>query len=155
MSQRSTDHATFVIERKFSASPAQVFAAWADIKAKQRWFKGPAEWKDKVRELDFRVGGHERLVGTRPDKKVSTFDARYYDIVPDQRIIYTYEMHIDEARISVSLATVTLEPAGTGTRMTFTEQAVFLDGFDDQGGRERGTRALLDNLDATLQREIA
>jgi uncharacterized protein YndB with AHSA1/START domain len=155
MNKRSTDHASFVIERKFAASPAQVFAAWSDPKAKARWFKRPAEWKDKVRELDFRVGGHERLVGTRPDGRISTFDARYHDIVPDQRIIYAYEMHIDDARISVSLATVTLEPAGAGTRMTFTEQAVFLDGFDDQGSRERGTRALLDNLDAALQREIA
>jgi uncharacterized protein YndB with AHSA1/START domain len=153
MTKRSTDHATFSIERKFTASPAQVFAAWADIKAKARWFKGPAEWKDMERTLDFRVGGRERLVGIRPDGKVSSFDACYLDIVPDQRIIYSYEMHIDEARISVSLATVVLTPSSAGTRMTFTEQAVFLDGFDDQGGRERGTRALLDNLDAALQRE--
>jgi uncharacterized protein YndB with AHSA1/START domain len=84
--------------------------------------------------------------------RVSSFDAHYQDIVPDQRIVYTYDMHLNETRISVSLATVEFKPAGAGTRMIFTEQAVFLDDFDDAGGRERGTRALLDNLDAELRR---
>ena len=42
MSQRSATHATFVIERTYDASPARVFAAWADRSAKGRWF-GPPE----------------------------------------------------------------------------------------------------------------
>src|SRR5713226_7105853 len=146
MRKRSTHPATFVIERTYDASPAQVFAAWAEPKAKARWFRGPDEWKERDRELDFRVDGRERLVGVFPDGRVSSFDARYEDIVPGERIVYAYDMHLNETRISVSLATVELKPAGAGTRMIFTEQAVFLDDFDDAGGRERGTRALLDNL---------
>ena len=31
-------HATFVIERKLSASPQRVFAAWADKEKKRAWF---------------------------------------------------------------------------------------------------------------------
>ncbi len=69
----------------------------------------------------------------------------------DQRIVYTYDMHLDDARISVSLATVELEPAGAGTRLIFTEQGVFLDGYDDAGSREHGTRELLDKLGASLR----
>lgn len=83
---------------------------------------------------------------------VSTFDGHYHDIVPDQRIIYSYDMRLDERHISVSLATVELKPDGGGTRLTFTEQAIFLDGYDDAGGRERGTTMLLDQLGAELQR---
>ena len=75
--------------------------------------------------------------------------------MPDQRIIFSYDMHLDQARISVSLATVELKPAGDGTQLVFTEQAVFLDGDDDAGSRERGTRGLLDQLDADLRREAA
>ena len=37
------------------------------------------------------------------------YDARYQDIVPNERIIYSYDMHLDDKRISVSLATVELE----------------------------------------------
>jgi uncharacterized protein YndB with AHSA1/START domain len=56
MSKRSTTHATFAIERTYDASPARVFAAWADKSAKQRWFGTGA---DSEHELDFREGGRE------------------------------------------------------------------------------------------------
>jgi hypothetical protein len=59
-------------------------------------------------------------------------------------------MHLDQSRISVSLTTVELVAEAEGTKLTFTEQGVFLDGFDDAGGREHGTRELLDQLGASL-----
>jgi uncharacterized protein YndB with AHSA1/START domain len=36
MSKRSANHATFVIERDYAASPARVFAARAEPKAKEK-----------------------------------------------------------------------------------------------------------------------
>ena len=155
MSKRSTHHATFVIERNFAASPAQVFAAWAEPKAKARWFVGPDEWEKSDHKLDFRVGGRESVSGGPPGGPVHVFNAVYQDIVPNERIVYTYDMHLDKWRISVSLATVELKPAGAGTRMIFTEQAVFLDGIDTPAAREQDTRDLLDNLDADLRRQPA
>jgi uncharacterized protein YndB with AHSA1/START domain len=152
MAQRKTEHATFTIERVFDAKPARVFKAFADPKAKAAWFGGGDEWAQGGRELDFRVGGRERLSG-RPKGggPIHSFDALYQDIVPDERIIYSYDMHMDDKRISVSLATIELKPAGGGTRLVFTEQAVFLDGHDDAGSRERGTHGLLDKLGAWLR----
>ncbi len=73
------------------------------------------------------------------------------DIVTEQRIIYSYDMHIDGKRISVSLATIVFKPAGNGILLTVTEQGVFLDGYDDAGSREQGTRSLLDKLGAALR----
>src|SRR6266542_542732 len=75
---------------------------------------------------------------------VHTFDARCQDIVPHRRIIFSYDMQLDGTRISVSLTTIELEPAGTGTRLMFTEQGAFLDGHDSPAERERGTVELLD-----------
>jgi hypothetical protein len=46
---------------------------------------------------------------------------------------------------------VEFKPAGAGTRLTVTEQGAFLDGYDDAGSRERGTRELLNNLERTLR----
>jgi uncharacterized protein YndB with AHSA1/START domain len=106
MSERSVTHATFVVERSYDASPARVFAAWATPKAKARWFVGPDEWEASDHELDFRVGGRERVSGGPKGGPVHAFDARYQDIVPNERIVSTYDMHLDETRISVSLATV-------------------------------------------------
>jgi uncharacterized protein YndB with AHSA1/START domain len=152
MSERSATHGAFTLERVYDAAPGRVFKAWADPTIKARWFVGPSDWQLLERSIDFRVGGKERLSGRKGSGVVSTFDAVYHDIVPDQRIIYCYDMRLDEAHISASLATVVLAPAGGGTRLTFTEQAVFLDGYDDSGSRERGTRILLEQLGGELQR---
>src|SRR4051812_44662912 len=73
---------------------------------KAKWFAGSGEWKQGKRSMDFRVGGKEHLSGGRAGHPPHVFDATYQDIVPNERIIYTYEMHIGPNRISVSLATI-------------------------------------------------
>jgi uncharacterized protein YndB with AHSA1/START domain len=152
MTKRSATHATFVIERKINASPARVFQAFADPKAKARWFGGPAEWiRTEPHKIDFRVGGRETIRGGPKNGTVHSFEALYYDIVPDERIVFAYEMHLDDRKISVSLTTVEFARAGQGTLMTFTEQGVFLDGYDDAGSREHGTKELLNKLEASLR----
>jgi len=152
MTQHSAAHGSFTLERVYDATPARVFKAWADPAIKARWFGGIEGWQMLERSIDFRIGGKERLSGRKGSGVVSTFDAVYHDIVPDQRIIYCYDMRLDDAHISASLATIELSPAGAGTRLVFTEQAVFLDGYDDSGSRERGTTVLLEQLGAELQR---
>ena len=64
MSKRSTQHATFVIEREYPFPPARVFAAWADLKTKARWFAGPeGKWAEQHRGMDFRLLSGEQAVG--------------------------------------------------------------------------------------------
>ena len=79
----------------------------------------------------------------------------YQDIIPDQRIVSTYEMLMADTRISVSLATVELTSAGSGTRLVYTEQGAFLDGHDTPAEREHGTRELLEALGAVVERQAA
>jgi uncharacterized protein YndB with AHSA1/START domain len=153
MPDRSVAHATFVVERTYDAPPARVFAAWADPAVKARWFAGPDDWESAPNELDFRVGGREVSRSGPPGGPVYTYDARYQDIVPDRRIVYAYEMLADETRISVSLGTVEIEPAGAGTRLIYTEQGAYLDGLDTPAQREQGTGTLLDALGDELRRE--
>jgi hypothetical protein len=58
-------------------------------------------------------------------------------------------------RARLALATVEFNADGAGTVLIVTEPGVFLDGHDDAGSREQGTRALLERLDAMLQTEAA
>ena len=150
MTERTATHSTFVLERVYPAAPARVFNAFADTKAKDKWFGGPAEWTAEKRTMDFRVGGHETSTGGPKGGPVISFRATYQDIIPGERIIYTYDMDIDGKRISVSLATIEFKPEGSGTRLKHTEQGVYLDGFDNPGVREKGTRDLLDALGRSL-----
>jgi uncharacterized protein YndB with AHSA1/START domain len=152
MSDRSTDHDTFVIERDYDASPARVFAAWAEKDAKLQWFGPPGE--DFPYELDFRVGGHERFeAGVGGD--VYSYDATYEDIVEGERIVYAYNMHRNGVKMSVSVTTVELAGDGGATHLRYTEQGVYLDGHDKPELREHGTGEILDKLGAALAKEGA
>ncbi len=149
MSERSTTHATFVIEREYAHPPAKVFAAYADPKKKAQWFGGPPEW-NSAHTLDFRVGGKEVSSGGPPGGVTHTMNGEYWDIVENARIVMSYELLLGETRISVSLGTTEIAPTANGARLTYTEQGAYLDGYDDAGQREHGTRELLGQLEAFL-----
>lgn len=134
------------IVRHLSAPPARVFAAWADPTKKRRWFVCEPAWRVEHHELDLRVGGVERNRVVEPDGTVHALDARYFDVVPDERIVYAYALDLDGVRISVSLVTVTFAADGGGTCMTFVEQVTFLDGRGDLDERRHGTELGLDGL---------
>lgn len=145
-------HATFRLERTFDAPIARVWRSWTDEAEKSKWFAGtPGDWELIERRMDVRTGGGERLKGRWQGGVVSTFDAVYHDVVENERLAYSYVMHLDEKKISISLATVEFGSEGGGTRLTVTEQGAFLDGYDDSGSREKGTGFLLDRLAGSLQ----
>jgi len=150
MTLSTVAHDTFVIERIYNVPVAQTFRAWADPMLKARWFAGSAEALGAGYELDFRVGGREVNRGGPPGGPVYTYQSEFRDIVPEQRIVYTNEMYADEARISVSVATVQFRSQEATTQLVLTEQGVFLDGHDTVAEREEGTRSLLDSLGAIL-----
>lgn len=143
MTERFVKHATFVVERIYPASPARVYNAWADPAAKAKWFSKPDIF-------EFRVGGREYSRGGPPEGPIFTFDACYQEIVPEERIVYTYTLDSGDKRISVSITTVELIPTEEGTKLVLTEQDVFIDGYDTQEVREHGTNAMLDALGRTL-----
>jgi len=152
VTERPIIHDTFVIERTYPVPAARVFAAFTSKEAKEGWGDtgdlsepGPDAGHE---EFDFRVGGRERF-GFGYQGVSYRYDACYYDIVPGQRIIYSYEMYADGARISVSVATIEFAATAGGTALTWTEQGAYLDGFDGAEAprlREGGTAEMLDGL---------
>jgi uncharacterized protein YndB with AHSA1/START domain len=153
-SGRSVVHAAFHLERSYEAPVARVWKALTDEHAKAKWFSGPQRrWELIERHIDVRVGGTERLKGRFDGSVVSTFDAVYHDVIANERLVYSYVMHLDDRKISVSLATLQLTADGTRTTLKMSEQGAFLDGYDDAGSREHGTSLLLDALGAALTSE--
>jgi len=149
---RSVVHGSFHLERSYDAPVARVWRALTDETAKQKWFAGPpGRWELLERQMDVRVGGRERLRGRWEGGLVSSFDAIYHDVIPNERLVYSYAMHLGERKISVSLATVQLKAGDGKTTLMLTEQGAFLDGYDDAGSREQGSGHLLDALGASLR----
>jgi uncharacterized protein YndB with AHSA1/START domain len=151
-------HATFSIERTYAASPARVFAAFADPALKRRWFMDGKRFTTDEFTSDFRVGGFEKSrftfsggpAGAPPAGTKMGNDTVYLDIVPNRRIVFAYAMLAGDYRMSASMATVELSAADGGTRLRFTEQAVFFERSDGAKGRENGWRGLFSQLEKTL-----
>lgn len=150
MRSAAVTHASFTIERSYTASPARVFAAFADPAQKRRWLAEGEGWEVEEFDVDFRVGGHERGRFRYQGGPPITNDTVYQIIQPDERIILAYAMTIDGAPLSGSLLTIEFVPEGSGTRLVFTEQGAYLDGKDGPVHREEGSRELLEKLAAEL-----
>ncbi|AIQ70160.1 SRPBCC family protein [Paenibacillus graminis] len=146
MKERFVKHGTFVVERIYAASPERVYQAWADPVAKAKWFSKPEIF-------DFQVGGREYSSGGPAEGPIFTFDAIYQELIPGERIVYTYTLDSDGIRISVSVATVELIQVERGTKLIFTEQGAFFDGHDTPEIREHGTNIMLDTLGRAVEGE--
>ena len=151
MTTRSTVHDSFSIDRHYDATPARVFKAFADPAAKAMWFGGPPTTKSEDVSFDFREGGRETVVTVLDDGNRIGYYATYCDIVPDERIVYTYEMTMGGQRISVSVASVEIrQGAGGGADLRITEHGIYLDGLDKAELRRQGTDDLLTALGNSL-----
>lgn len=150
MIRADISHDTFTITREYPVSRESVFSAFSHPEKKRRWFAEGEGFVIDSYELDFRVGGSEVSLFRvdTPEFKSDEIrnDSYFLDIVPNERIIIAYSMSNAGVPFSASLQTVTLEPTGTGTRLTLTEQATFLEGSDGVEGRRSGTEQLLDSL---------
>lgn len=151
--QTSVIHSTFTIERIFEVPPKKVFHAFADKETKRRWLIEGEGWNIHAYEADFRVGGSDASRFDYQGGPELTNDTQYQDIVPDQRIVFSYRMTMGGKPLSASLVTVEFTASGKGTVMTYTEQGAYFDGGQEAAkGREEGTRWLMDRLAAEVVR---
>lgn len=139
-------HTSFVIERRFKAPTARVFAAWADPATKQRWNDCHAETGATEFRMDFRPGGFEVYRSRLEDGTPLAVDKVFLDIVTNARIVFAYSMTMGGRALSASLVTVEFTDAASGSMLKLTEQLVYFDGHSDIEQRRRGTEEGLDRL---------
>jgi uncharacterized protein YndB with AHSA1/START domain len=152
MTQRHTQRDTIRLERHYPVPPATVFQAWASPKSKTAWFTNDSPgWTKSVHTMDFRVGGREYLSVAPASGETHEMSAVYHDIVPNERIVWSFEMRIAGAPLSVSVSSVELSPSSTGTKLVLTEQILCLDSDPDLTPRVKGTESLLSLLEQYLQ----
>lgn len=151
-------HGSFEVEFELPASPHDVFAAYGELPIRKRWFRMPGT-PDEDHKLDFRVGGSESLaasfapIGDRSEHMA--YCAQFLDIVPDQRIVFTYTFDLDGRRRWVSLVTIEIMGGADATLLRHTEQYAFLAVTgaveDDVAHLKGGTRLQLNGLLTALR----
>ncbi|KQT02311.1 SRPBCC domain-containing protein [Cellulomonas sp. Leaf395] len=139
-------HATFVVERTFDADLTRVWDAFAVPEQHAQWFGSDPGFTETEAHEEFRVGGQAVQDGQWHDGPTSRYVATYTDIVERSRIVSTYDMWVGGEHLSTSLSTIELEAVDGGTRVTYTEQGVFLDGKEDGSQREAGFQGIFDTL---------
>ena len=141
-----TGHTSFVIERRFKAPAARVFAAWADPATKQRWNDCHAETGATEFSMDFRPGGRETYRSRLDDGTPIAVDKVFLDIVAEARIVFAYSMAIGDKALSASLVTAEFADTPSGSTLRLTEQLAYFDGHMDIEQRRRGTEEGLARL---------
>lgn len=141
-------HDILKLERTLKAPASRVFDAFRKLELKRRWFTAPSDYQELERSIDFRLGGKEILRGKFPSGLTTSYEATFYDIVEDSRIVYAYDLLHNGQRFSVTLATIELQSEGSTTHLTFTEQNVYLNApADANESRIRGVSWHLDQLE--------
>ena len=120
---------SLTIKRRIAAPPAKVFAAWTDPKKITQWF-GPDPCEMISAEADARVGGRYRMVFRTPDGEEHDVSGTYSDVVPDQKLTFSWMWRTMPER--ASQVTITLKPDGDGTILT-----LFHEQFFDEPARDR------------------
>ena len=152
MPERSVTHATFVVERVYPATPARVFAA-GPMRGQRRAGSGrrkKGSTNTPSTSVSAAANGARAATpnGGRPIpmRRITSTSCRANGSSPPMRCTSMARA------FSVSLGTVELKPEGKGTRLKYTEQGAFLDGFDQPELREKGTADLLDALGRDIDR---
>ncbi len=146
---RATDslaRPSLTLSRRFGAPPEKVYAAWADPQKLVQWF-GPGEVEEgSVKaDIDLRVGGRYRI-SFKAKGTYNEVGGVYRDVVPNRRLVFSWAWHSTPER--VSLVTISTQPEGSGTLLTFLHEQ-----FADETARDnhlRGWSEFLGKLESYL-----
>jgi len=136
-----------VMTREFNAPRELVFEAHTKCEHMEKWW-GPRKYSLEVCEMDFRPGGKYYFLHRGPDGvEEHGFRGEYREIVPPDRIVWTFEWEGMPGHVSVD--TMVLEDLGGG-RTKLTATSVF-DSLEDrdgmlQSGMEEGASETWDRL---------
>jgi uncharacterized protein YndB with AHSA1/START domain len=104
-----------IYEREFDAPRELVWRAHTDADLIPRWF-GPRRHRTRVEEMDVRPGGKWRFVSTDDAGTEFTFYGEYLEVVPPERITWTFMFDVEGVGPQGGPETMTLEDLGGRTR---------------------------------------
>jgi len=112
-----------LIVRTFDAPASVVFALWSSAEHMKRWM-GPKNFTCPQATVDFRVGGAYRAMIRSAGHGENWFGGVYREIVPDERLVFTFTWDEGPSAGIETVVTITFEERDGQTIQTF-HQAPF------------------------------
>lgn len=136
------------LQRRIRVAPAKVYAAWTRPEMIVQWF-GPSDAsQDSVKaEMDVRTGGQFTISFTHASGEHSRVSGTYKEVVPDEKLVFSWAWYTTPERISQ--VTVTTKAEGDGTLLTLKHEQFFDQAACD--GHTRGWTATLEKLASYLE----
>lgn len=136
--------------REFDAPQDLVFEAHTSCEHMSRWWR-PRKYEVVSCEIDFRVGGKWRIVHRGPDGKDYGFHGEYREIVPPERIVWTFEFEGYPGAVSVETLTLVEADGRTTLKgLSLHDSVEARDGMLNSG-MEEGAKETMDRLDEYLE----
>jgi uncharacterized protein YndB with AHSA1/START domain len=138
-----------LITREFDAPRETVFKAMTDPALLSRWW-GPRKYETIVDHMDVRPGGTWRMLNRAADGGEHAFRGEFREVVPPERVVWTFEYEPLPGHISVE--TMTLTERDGRTLLTVRDQFASKEDLDGmvQSGMESGARESYERLDEIL-----
>jgi len=145
------------ISRVFDAPRRLVYELWTSPRHMLRWWgprDGERDFTTPVCEMDFRPGGSYRICIRSPDGKDYWQRGEYREIVPAERLVFSFAWDMPGEALHDTLVTVGFADHGPNRTLLTFRQAPF-DSAQGRDGHRVGWDQCLDRLAAHLaQREI-
>ena len=106
------------IRRVYRASRERVFRAWTDPEQLKKWFAVADGFTTPIADVDLQVGGKYRL-GMQPpgDDGVLIVGGVYQQIVPPEKLVFTWRWESPNADEPETLVTVEFYEQGNATEV--------------------------------------
>jgi uncharacterized protein YndB with AHSA1/START domain len=133
------------ITRFINAPRTRVYAAWTDPAQLKEWF-GPVWVRTCELIAEARVGGKFRWDVINSDGKEVTIQGAYREIVPGEKIVFTWKHCDDELwENQISMVTVEFSDRNNGTALRLKHEQ--LPGEESRDDHNRGWNSVLDRLE--------
>ena len=138
-----------LLTREFDAPRELVFKAMTDPALISRWW-GPRKYRTVVDTMDVRPGGQWRMRNIAADGGEHAFRGEFREVVPPERIVWTFEYEPLPGHISVE--TMMLTERDGRTVLTVRDQFASKEDLDGMvaSGMESGARESYERLDDVL-----
>lgn len=149
-------HETVTLEKSLPASPEDVFLAYTNPKAREKWSVPDDKTEVRILQSNVRTGGSEiGKCGTRGQELNWRMNVAYHLVEEGKLITFTEELWDGDKMLTVALITFDLNKGPNGTTILhLTDQVTSFVGEGGANGHRDGYTKALENLTSMLGEQV-